>query len=47
MALLQHRDQSPADRARLGIKDNLVRFSCGIEDYDDIHNDVMQALAKL
>lgn len=44
---LHPRDQSPAERARLGIKDNLVRFSCGIEDYEDILNDVMQSLDAL
>ena len=38
------RDYGPAERARLGIKDNLVRFSCGIESYEDIRDDVLQAL---
>jgi len=42
-----NRDQSAAERARLGIKDNLVRFSCGIEDYQDILNDVVQSLDAL
>jgi cystathionine gamma-synthase len=45
--IISYWDQSPAERARLGIKDNLVRFSCGIEDYQDIHNDVMQSLDAL
>ena len=38
------RDYGPEERARLGIKDNLVRFSCGIESYEDIRDDVLQAL---
>ena len=31
-------------RRELGIKDNLVRFSCGIEDVEDIWADMEQAL---
>jgi cystathionine gamma-synthase len=31
----------------LGIKDNLVRFAIGIEDTDDILNDLQQALGSL
>lgn len=42
--IISYWDYGPSERARLGIKDNLVRFSCGIESYDDIHADVMQAL---
>lgn len=37
-------DQGPEVRAALGIKDNLVRFSCGIEAYDDIWADFQQSL---
>ena len=40
-------DQGPEMRAKLGIKDNLVRFSCGIESFADIWADFEQALAKL
>ena len=40
-------DQGPEKRAELGIKDNLVRFSCGIERYDDVWRDFEQALAQL
>lgn len=42
--VISYWDQSPSERARIGIKDNLVRFSCGIEDYDDIFADIQQAL---
>ncbi|KAL2634432.1 hypothetical protein R1flu_005911 [Riccia fluitans] len=45
--IISYWDQSAAQRAKLGIKDNLVRFSCGIEDYEDIYNDMMQSLAAL
>lgn len=40
-------DQGPEKRAELGIKDNLVRYSCGIERYEDIWADFQQALDKL
>jgi len=37
----------PADeRAKLGITDNLIRLSCGIEDCDDLIADIGQALKK-
>ncbi|GLJ31734.1 hypothetical protein SUGI_0638220 [Cryptomeria japonica] len=42
--IISYWDQSPAERARIGIKDNLVRFSCGVEDFEDIENDILQAL---
>ena len=38
----------PADvRAALGIGDNLVRLSVGIEDVDDLVADLEQALAAV
>jgi len=39
-----HRDVPPKQRARLGITDNLVRFSLGIEGAEDIIGDISQAL---
>ncbi|KAH7431909.1 hypothetical protein KP509_08G072600 [Ceratopteris richardii] len=42
--IISYWDQSAAERAMLGIKDNLVRFSCGIEAYEDIFSDIQQAL---
>lgn len=42
--IISYWDYGPLERESLGIKDNLVRFSCGIENYEDIYNDVMQAL---
>jgi len=35
------------ERLCLGIKDNLVRFSCGIEDAQDVITDVLQALEQI
>ena len=39
-----HRDVSPKMRARMGIKENLVRVAAGIEAVDDIMADLDQAL---
>jgi cystathionine gamma-synthase/methionine-gamma-lyase len=45
--IASHRDIPPKQRARLGIHDNLVRLSVGIESVDDILADLNQALAAL
>ena len=42
-----HRDLSPKQRERLGISDNLVRLSVGVEDVEDLKADLEQALAGL
>ena len=34
--------QGPEKRKEYNIKDNLVRFSCGVEDVEDIWNDLAQ-----
>jgi len=44
-AMSSHRDISPKHRARLGIGDNLLRISVGIEAEEDIIADLEQALA--
>jgi cystathionine beta-lyase/cystathionine gamma-synthase len=44
-AMSSHRELSPKHRARLGIKDNLLRLSVGIEAVEDIIADLDQALA--
>jgi len=41
-----HRDVAPKHRERLGIRDNLVRLSIGIEAAEDIIADLDQALAR-
>jgi cystathionine gamma-synthase len=40
-------DQSPEQRAELGITDSLVRLACGIEDAADLIEDLDQALAQV
>ncbi|MCK6579582.1 MAG: PLP-dependent aspartate aminotransferase family protein [Anaerolineae bacterium] len=45
--IMSHFDKSPEERAALGIKDNLVRFSVGIEDADDLIADLDAALQPL
>jgi cystathionine gamma-synthase/methionine-gamma-lyase len=40
-----HRELSPKHRQRMGIRDNLVRLSTGIEAAEDIIADLDQALA--
>lgn len=43
-AMSSHRDLAPKHRNRLGIRDNLVRLSVGIEAAEDIIADLEQAL---
>eukprot|EP00741_Cyanophora_paradoxa_P021396 tig00021350_g20655.t1 len=45
--VISYWDQAPEVRAQIGIKDNLIRFSCGVEDPEDIIADVKQALDAL
>ena len=44
-SLTSHRDLSPELRAEQGIKDNLVRISIGLEDPEDLENDLIQAFS--
>jgi len=46
-ASMTHASVPPADRARIGITDGLVRISVGIEDIEDILEDLDQALEKI
>jgi len=39
-----HREISPKHRERMGIRENLVRLSVGIEAVEDIIGDLQQAL---
>ncbi|GMN42207.1 hypothetical protein TIFTF001_011416 [Ficus carica] len=43
-AIMSYWDLSQADRLKYGIKDTLVRFSIGVEDFEDLKADVLQAL---
>ena len=40
-------DYGPEQRAELGIRDGLIRFSVGIENYADIEADILQALDQV
>jgi cystathionine gamma-synthase/methionine-gamma-lyase len=42
-AMSSHRDVSPKQRERMGIRDNLIRLSVGIENVEDIIADLSQA----
>ncbi|MGH9620109.1 MAG: PLP-dependent transferase [Bryobacteraceae bacterium] len=43
-AMSSHREVSPKMRLRMGIRDNLVRVSAGIEAAEDIISDLDNAL---
>jgi cysteine-S-conjugate beta-lyase len=45
-ALTSHRHLSAAEKAKSGINDQVLRLSVGIEDADDILNDILQAIEK-
>ena len=46
-AIMSFWELTPEQRRDLGITDSLVRFSCGIEDPDDLIADLDQALARV
>ena len=45
--VISYWDYSDEERARLGIADTLIRYACGIEDADDIIDDVARALDQV
>lgn len=46
-AIMTHATIPPETRARLGIGDGLVRLSVGVEDLEDLREDLAQALAAI
>lgn len=46
-ALMTHAGVPKVEREKAGIKDELVRWSVGIEDFEDLKADIEQALARL
>ncbi len=46
-ATTTHQRLKPAARAELGICDGMVRFSIGLESYDDLAADLTQAMKKI
>lgn len=41
-----HAKMSPEERLKIGVTDNLIRFSVGIEEVDDLIQDIQQALVR-
>ena len=46
-ATMSHATVPKEEREKMGISDGLVRFSAGIEDTDDLIQDLSQALSKI
>ncbi len=44
--VMSYFDYKPEDRARFGIPDNMIRLSCGIENTEDLIDDLRQALGR-
>lgn len=44
---ISYYDYSAEDRKRLGILDELIRMSVGVEDFEDLRDDVEQSLANI
>lgn len=42
--VISYWDQGPEERARIGIKDSLIRYACGVEDIEDLWSDLKRAL---
>jgi cystathionine beta-lyase/cystathionine gamma-synthase len=45
-ASMSHASYDPADRAKHGITDSLIRLSVGLEDFDDLRRDLDKALCS-
>jgi cystathionine gamma-lyase len=43
-AVMTHASIPPERRAQLGVTDNLVSLSVGVESFEDLRNDVAEAL---
>jgi len=44
---MSYYDKTPDERAALGIRENLIRMSVGLEDVDDLIGDLDQALNRI
>ena len=42
--VISYWDQGPEERARIGIKDSLIRYACGVECVEDLWADLKRAL---
>jgi cystathionine beta-lyase/cystathionine gamma-synthase len=45
-ATSSHRELPPSRRERLGVRESLIRLSCGIEHPDDVISDLEQSLER-
>jgi len=46
-ATMTHASVPPERRQQIGITDDMIRISVGIEDVDDLKEDLEQALARV
>ncbi|KAI9120352.1 hypothetical protein K1719_007385 [Acacia pycnantha] len=46
-AIMSYWDLPQSERAEYGILDNLIRFSFGVEDFEDLKADILQALEAI
>ena len=46
-ALMTHSSITQQEREQAGIKDSLIRVSIGVEDVEDLQNDLEQAFAQV
>ncbi|KAG6588557.1 Cystathionine gamma-synthase 1, chloroplastic [Cucurbita argyrosperma subsp. argyrosperma] len=46
-AIMSYWDLNQTERLKYGIKDNLVRFSIGIEEFEDLKADILQGLEAI
>ncbi|XBI98288.1 hypothetical protein VPH35_018546 [Triticum aestivum] len=46
-AVMSFWGENDEEKAKNGIKDNLVRFSFGVEKFEDLRDDILQALEKI
>jgi cystathionine gamma-lyase/methionine-gamma-lyase len=46
-ASMTHATYAPEERMRHGFTDGLIRFSVGLEDYDDLRDDLLGALDRI
>jgi cystathionine beta-lyase/cystathionine gamma-synthase len=44
---MTHASIPPEERRRIGLSDSLIRLSVGVEDGDDLIEDLDQALARV
>jgi methionine-gamma-lyase len=46
-ASMSHATYAPEERAAHGFTDGLIRISVGLEDYDDLRDDLLGSLDRL